>query len=98
MVKFITLSLLKTEINFPSDGELYCMVGTEQEEKKIKIYLHLIKISCYSFIFYLPTQVEKKKNKSFGRQMSDKANIRRQGRNEEFCSENAANQSFRAEK
>lgn len=36
MVEFITLSPRKTEINFSSDGELYCMVGTEKEKKKEK--------------------------------------------------------------
>lgn len=34
IVKFIALSLLKIEINFLSDGELYCMVGTELNRKR----------------------------------------------------------------
>jgi len=34
IVKFIALSLLKTEINFPSDQELCCMVGTELDRKR----------------------------------------------------------------
>lgn len=32
---FITLSLMKTEINFTSDREIDCMLGTEQLKKKI---------------------------------------------------------------
>lgn len=34
IVKFIALSLLKIEVNSPSDGELCCMVETELNRKK----------------------------------------------------------------
>lgn len=34
IVKFIALSLLKIEVNSPSDGELCCMFETELNRKK----------------------------------------------------------------